>query len=273
MFSMNLNKVKERIQYDGEFAPTLKVLTNLQKKFLLHVPFENLDIHMDIPMDLSEPSLFQKIIDRNRGDLCFENNSLFYGLLKQIGFTVHFVGAEMYQNKPFSSIINHMALLVSIKNELYLIDVGNGRFYGRPIPIGKQSLIKGEDTKYLIGDYMGHKTLLFLDQNGQKQPRYAFDVEPKQRDDFIQPSIYTQTSPDSIFRQKILVTKLLSNGRLTLSDTKLIFTRKGKQNIKALQSAEEYPEILVNKFGILLEEQQLASLIRQIDKKLKNKVS
>lgn len=265
---MNLDKVKERIQFNGEFAPTLKVLTILQKKFVLHVPFENLDIHMDIPMELSEQSLFHKIVERRRGGLCFENNTLFYGLLKQIGFKVQFAGAEMYQNKPFSNIINHMSLLVTIKDELYLVDVGNGRFYGRPIPINKHLMVKGEDTSYVIEDYMGHITLLYLDPNGQKQPRYAFDINPKHLDDFIQPSIYTQTSPDSIFRQKILVTRLLTSGRLTLSDTKLILTRQGKQEIIKLQSVEEYRDILAKKFDIILEKHELAHLLEQVNKKL-----
>lgn len=131
---MNLDKIRRRLQYKGDFVPTLGVLTALQKQFLLQVPFENLDIHLDVPMDLSIQALYHKIVERKRGGLCFENNTLFHALLAQIGFEVGFVSAEMYQNQPFSGTTNHMALRVDIHQEAYLVDVGNGRFYGSPIP-------------------------------------------------------------------------------------------------------------------------------------------
>jgi len=265
--SINLDKIRKRLHYTERFVPTINVLTELQRNFLLYVPFENLDIHLDIPMDFSESALSNKIIERKRGGLCFENNILFYRLLKQIGFDAQFVGAEMYKNNPTPIVINHMALLVSIKNDTYLVDVGNGKFYGSPIPFNKSTLIKGEDANYLVEDYMGFKLLSFLDQNGQKQPRYAFNPAPKKIKDFIKPSIYTQTSPESIFRQKILVTQFQENGRVTLSDTKLIFTQGGKQKTKELHSPEDYRDILPKLFDIKLEMEQLEVLIHKVEMK------
>lgn len=267
MTIMNLEAIKDRLKYTKGFDPSLQVLTELQRNFLLTVPFENLDIHLNIPMDLSVSALFKKIVARQRGGLCFENNILFYSLLQLIGFDVQFVGAEMYQGQPNSIGINHMALLVSIKNESYLVDVGNGKFYGIPIPIKNRIQIRGEDAIYWVDDYHEFKVLYYLDQNGQKQPRYAFDTAAKQFKDFIQPSIYTQTSPESIFKQKILVTKYLENGRMTLSDNKLIHTRAGKQETKELESPEEYRDILTTFFGIKLEEAQLLALTKKVQAK------
>ena len=264
---MNLDKIRERLHFAKRLAPTLDVLTELQRNFLIHVPFENLDIHLDTPMDFSESALFDKIVERKRGGLCFENNTLFFALLKQIGFDVHFVGAEMFKNQPSSIEINHMALLVSIKNEIYLVDVGNGRFYGSPISINKQVLVNGEDTSYLVEDYLNFKTLLFLDSDGLKQPRYSFDPRPKQLEDFRAPSMYTQYSPESIFKQKILVTLYQENGRVTLSDTKLIFTKGNKQETKEVQSPEDYRDILTKLFNITLEEHQFEMLINKVQMK------
>ena len=261
---MNLDKIRERLHYTNGFVPTLEVLTELQRNFLLYVPFENLDIHMDIPMDFSESALFDKIVERKRGGLCFENNTLFFDLLKQIGFDVHFVGAEMFKNNPSTIEINHMALLVSIKDETYLVDVGNGRFYGSPIPLKKEILIQGEDTSYFIEDCQNFKTLLFLDSNGLKQPRYSFDPMPKQLEDFREPSMFTQYAPESIFKQKILVTLYKDNGRVTLSESKLILTKEAKQETQELQTSEEYRDILTKMFDIKLEDDQLEMLINKV---------
>ena len=55
---MNFEKIRERIDYKGELKPTYEVLKALQKQFLLHVPFENLDIHMGIPLNYSYENVF-----------------------------------------------------------------------------------------------------------------------------------------------------------------------------------------------------------------------
>ncbi len=43
---MNVDICLERIGYQGPRDPVLQTLRELQLAFLLHVPFENLDIHL-----------------------------------------------------------------------------------------------------------------------------------------------------------------------------------------------------------------------------------
>jgi N-hydroxyarylamine O-acetyltransferase len=261
---MNLDTFRTRLQYKGDFVPTLEVLTALQKQFLLQVPFENLDIHLDVPMDLTVPALYHKIVERKRGGLCFENNTLFHALLTQIGFKVAFVRAEMYQNKPFTGITNHMALRVDLNEETYLVDVGNGRFYGSPIPLHSGAEVQGEDTLYWIENFENNTTLMYRDSKGENQPRYAFHLEAMPLEAFIEPSIYTQKAPESIFRQKLLVTLYQKEGRVTLSDMKLLTTKNGIQESKALTSPDDYRALLDGVFGIQLEAFQMDYLIHKM---------
>ena len=131
---MDIKKYLKRINYVGHAHLTVEVLSNLQKLHLMNVPFENLDIHNNIKIDLT--NLFNKIVSRKRGGFCYELNGLFYQLLKEIGFTVKMVSAKVYDGKKdYSPEYDHMALIVKIEDDDYLVDVGFGDFLFYPIRI------------------------------------------------------------------------------------------------------------------------------------------
>ena len=52
------------------------------------MPFENLDIHRGVPIELAEPALLDKIVRRRRGGFCCELNGAFSALLSALGFDV-----------------------------------------------------------------------------------------------------------------------------------------------------------------------------------------
>ena len=256
---MDLEKIRERINYKGEFKPTYQVLNILQKQFLLHVPFENLDIHLGIPIDYSFKNVFNKIVERKRGGVCYENNSLFYEILKNIGFQVNFISAEMYKGLPLKNDSNHrhMALTVRIDEEIYLVDVGNGKSFGSPIPIIKKAYSKGEDSDYIVDDFQNIKALYFKDSNAGLTPRYVFDLSPKEREDFKQACIYIETSPESIFRKNNLASLNREDGRITISGNNLISRKGSKTSTTEISSKEDFGKLLKSHFGIQLKDKQL----------------
>ena len=124
---MNIKLYFERIKYVGRMDTTFEVLSKLQELHLMNVPFENLDIQNNIKIDLH--NLFNKIVVRKRGGFCYELNGLFYQLLKEFGFTAKMVSARVYTNqKSYSAEFDHMAIIVSIEDGYYLVDVGFGEF-------------------------------------------------------------------------------------------------------------------------------------------------
>ena len=78
---MDINAFLNRIVYQENIDVIYPVLAGLQKAFLHSVPFENLDIHADIKLDYSEKPIFDKIVTRRRGGVCYESNALFYDAL------------------------------------------------------------------------------------------------------------------------------------------------------------------------------------------------
>jgi arylamine N-acetyltransferase len=99
MSKMEISKYFERVHYNGAIVPTLQLLNTLQKLHLLNVPFENLDIHYKVPIELNLTNIFEKVINKRRGGFCYELNGLFYKLLRSIGFHVKMVSARVLNNK------------------------------------------------------------------------------------------------------------------------------------------------------------------------------
>src|SRR6267378_8247006 len=122
--TLNTKAYLDRINYHGSLAPTAAVLRVLQVAHLLTVPFENLSIHAAQPIVLEDDALFTKIVEKRRGGFCYEANGLFAGLLRELGFDVAMLSAEVANSGgEFGPDFDHMALMVQLERR-WLVDVG-----------------------------------------------------------------------------------------------------------------------------------------------------
>ena len=80
----------DRIKYFGSTEPNPANLAEIHQAHMYAVPFEDLDIHLGIPLSLELNDLKQKVIENNRGGFCYELNYLFGNLLRELGYQVTF---------------------------------------------------------------------------------------------------------------------------------------------------------------------------------------
>ena len=79
---MDIQAYLDRIGYTGTRALTQENLTLLIRQHLETVPFENLDCWgKGAPLSNDPEVLFEKIVTRRRGGICFELNGLLFELL------------------------------------------------------------------------------------------------------------------------------------------------------------------------------------------------
>jgi len=129
-----VRKYLERINYRDEIDHSADVLTKLQHSHLLNVPFENLDIHLERRIELSNS--YDKIVNHKRGGFCYELNGTFFQLLKIIGFDVKLISARVpNKDMGFGPEFDHMAIIATIHDAKYLVDVGFGDFTYSPLKI------------------------------------------------------------------------------------------------------------------------------------------
>lgn len=219
---------------------------------LMSVPFENLDIQNNIKIDLT--NLFDKIVTRKRGGFCYELNGLFYRLLKEIGFTVKLISARVYDGeKDYSPEYDHMALIVDIEGEPYLVDVGFGDFLFYPIKIALSKEVSDRAGIFMIETFdEKYKVIKKKGVEGNFIPEYIFSEKERQLEDFYPMCYYHQSNKESHFMQKRICSLPTESGRITLTGDSLKITVNGVATERALSTEQEMQQVLWNYFGIKL---------------------
>ncbi len=246
--------------------PSLKLLQALHEAHMLDVPFENLSIHYGQPIVLRNELLYDKIVRRRRGGFCYELNGMFAWLLRQLGYEVTLLSAEVAESGgAFSAPYDHLALLVhQVDGADWLADVGFGDSFRQPLRFqaeleqdgadGHTYRLRESQSREGTRDEQGLFPYWLVEQRGDTQwdPVYRFTLRPHVLTDFTERCIYQQTSLDSHFTQKRICSLALPDGRISLSDLRLITTLDGKRDERMLSSEDEYRTILAERFGIVV---------------------
>lgn len=251
---MDIKTYLERIDYHGSLAPTAETLRGLQAAHLSAVPFENLSIHANEPIVLDDEALFTKIVERRRGGFCYEANGLFAALLRGLGFDVVMLSAGVAKAEGgFGPDFDHMALMVSLDRR-WLVDVGFGDSFLEPLLLderGEQA--EGERTYRILPDGGDHLILARRDGGEDWKAQYRFTLRPREYDDYAEMCRYHQTSPQSHFTGARICSRATLEGRITLSEMRLITTSKnGGRQERVLTDQEEYASALREHFGIAM---------------------
>ncbi len=243
----------KRIGYAGPLKHNSNLLRNLHRAHLFAVPFENLDISFGLKIICDEDAFLRKIIERHRGGFCYELNGAFAALLRALGFRVTLLSARVpREDGSLSPEFDHLTLRVDLE-ETWLADVGFGDCFLEPLrfAIGFEQPQGGR--KYRIVDEDGSLHVERTEPDDRWKRQYSFALTPRRLDEFAAMCHYHQTSPESPFTRKKLCTLATADGRITLSDRKLIITRNGRREERMLGSEEEWRSALENSFGITLD--------------------
>jgi N-hydroxyarylamine O-acetyltransferase len=250
---MNLPAYLQRINYTGPLDLTAETLAGLHQAHLLAVPFENLDIHLNRPIVPDEAAFFHKIVTGRRGGFCYELNGLFAALLRELGFNVTLLSARVSRGDgAFGPEFDHLILLVQLE-ERWLADVGFGDCFREPLRLDEP----GEQIQPMGAYRLTHEaeawTLWERAEAMSWQPQYQFTLQPRQLADFAEMCHYQQTAPESHFTQKRICSLPTPEGRVSLSDLRLIITRNGQREERELANQAEVKLALWEWFGVRLD--------------------
>src|SRR6266571_4557117 len=85
------------------------------------------------------------------------------------------------------------------------------------------------------------------------EPQYLFSLRPRSLGDFVRRCRYQETSPNSHFKKGRVCTLLTRDGRVTLTDSKLIVTTEGRRFERHVKGRGEFDRLLRKWFGINLQ--------------------
>ncbi len=169
---MDIQAYLKRINYQGGVTPTLETLRQLHHAHLHTIPFENLDIGLGRPIVLNEAALFDKIVIRRRGGFCYELNGLFAAMLRELGFDVTLLSAEVArEDGGYSPPFDHLTLMVKINGTAWLADVGFGASFLEPIPLDLNT--PSPDPDFHVIHANGYAVLEERNSQGEWHPTHS----------------------------------------------------------------------------------------------------
>ena len=248
---MNTDDYLSRIGVKADdLEPNEECLRLLQRKHLLTVPFENLDIHRKRPIVLDTGKFYEKIVRERRGGFCYELNGLFNELLCELGFQTRLLSARVFDGTAYGPEFDHAAIIVTIGDDEFLADVGFGDFTAEPLRFGL-GVEQHDQTGVFIIRKFDEQYLEVAKKDGSDwKSEYIFKDIPHELSDYVEMCDFQQYSPESHFTKGKVCSLLTENGRKTLTDKKFLVTADGRKIETVVETNEGFERILKQEFGI-----------------------
>ena len=237
-------------EINQSITPDLDTLKRLQLAHLTQYPFQSVTTILDRPVDLEEEAIYDKLVVRRLGGYCYELNGLFLSLLRQLGYEARIITGIVIINNQLEprNARTHMALMVTVNEQNYLVDVGFGGLVpSAPLlftynqdnykadtqkdndqlepqiqttPHGRYKIIKDDsfdnqtENPILPHSQVNYERyILCCEVKSEWQMLYVFDLLPQIQMDMIVGSWYISTYPKSPFKTRLMASRLDKDGR------------------------------------------------------------
>lgn len=276
---MDIKEYFARISYQGSHnKPDLATMSDIFQHHIQAVPFENLSIHCGEGIELDLEATYNKIVRKNRGGWCMENNYLLSWVLKTLGYNVTLLGAKVFvpELDAYPEEIDHLLLRVDLDGKSYIVDGGFGMAYQLWQPM---ELISGTDQPQTPGvfRFQEENGIWYLEKVKRKQwvlnqststsqnveneacrRIYLFTLQPRDIEEFRGCNAHLQTAPDSLFVTKSICSLQTADGIRALVGWKLTEMKYNyKDNMDLVEirmiADEEMEKTLKEKFNVTLD--------------------
>lgn len=217
----------ERIHYHGSLALCSETLIELQQLHVYHIPFENLDLLGDsFTPNLGKEFLFDKIVTRRRGGVCYELNTSFYNLLTAVGFSAHQISGSV---QPGENMFSHVATHVHLPEGDFIADVGFGDSYVPVLSTLPDKITPANDLEYrLLYSEDQVADIQRRSPGGAWERMYTICLAPRTMDDYFERFRWASAKGNTAFSMRPICVSHTPEQRITLRRGVLTVVRSGK---------------------------------------------
>ena len=162
------------------------------------------------------------------------------------------LSARVFEGAQPGPEFDHLVLLIEMEERL-IADVGFGDSFLEPLRLDaeKEDVQQGSSYRLTGSD---SERVLQRRRESEYESRYVFSLTPRRLAEFSGMCQRQQTSSESIFARKAICSLATPEGRITLSDSRLIMTAGERREEREVADEEEYRALLKTHFGIDLGE-------------------
>lgn len=253
--SVDLQAYFKRIDWRSGTDPTFATLAGLLRAHVLKIPFENFDILLGRGVRLDLDSVQSKLVHGRRGGYCFEHGTLFGAVLEKLGFQTARHTARVILFGPVTAAPRaHMFLTVRLPEGSFVADPGFGLFTSRvPIPLVYGQKARGDyETHWMVRD--GKRWMLRVQVGESPRDAWVTTLEQDNPADFEMGNHFTATHPASPFVNRIMISALTEEGRVTLINRDAKIWRENKPSPAQIADRPALRQFLIKYFGFDLPE-------------------
>ena len=254
---MRLHDYLARVRVSAPVEPTLETLRRLHTAHREAFLFENLSIQSGGGISVALDDIERKFLDEGRGGYCFEHNTLFAGVLRDVGFAPTALLGRVRRGPPDRWARTHMVLCVPIADgdgaspttRSWLADVGFGAVgLVEPIPLEDGASSTQRGLRYTLRREQ-HIWVLSMQDAAQHTDLYEFSEDPQTTGDIVVANHYTATHPESVFRRTLTIQRVRGDERLVLRNETLTRWDGGHVSEESVDR-RQLPEIAKDLFGV-----------------------
>ncbi len=245
-----LDRYFERTGWGGATAPSLATLSGLLAAHMQAIPFENLDVLAGRPIRLDIAALQEKLLGARRGGYCFEHTTLFAHILEHLGFRItrHSARVVLFVPRHEAGRL-HMFLTVDLPEGVFVADPGFGGAAAlAPVPL----VDPGDDrpsgaTHWMARD--GDYWVLRTQSGGKASDAWVSTLETDHPVDFQIANHFTATHPDSLFLNRLMLSRFTEHGRVTVINRDVTIRRGPQTETFQLADRAALRGLLAEHFG------------------------
>jgi N-hydroxyarylamine O-acetyltransferase len=261
---MRLHDYLRRIGVEDGLPASAETLRRLHVAHREAFLFENVSIQAGGAISVELDAIERKFIDEGRGGYCFEHNTLFAAVLRDLEFAPVALLGRVRRGPPERWARTHMVLRVPVDGDDWLADVGFGGLgLLEPIRLRDGTVSEQAGLTYRlrregpsgvwvlsIGDPA--KTPLYQhDRATSTTDLYEFSEDPQTAGDVEVANHFTSTHPDSVFRRTLTIQRSARDGRLILHGDTLTRYKDG-QAIEEPVARQQVRSVARELFGVEL---------------------
>jgi len=247
--SLSLAAYFDRIGFTGAPVADRTTLDALCRAHINTIPFENIDVQLGRKTARTQAEIHDKLVIRQRGGWCYEQNGLMGWVLAEIGFDVTPLCAGVLRDKLGDGQLgNHLCLRVHLDGQDLLVDVGFGSSLLAPMNIAEG---RRDDAPFTVGlSDSGDGYWRFWEMIGSDPFSFDFTANPADQSVLDAKRIWQECDPDSNFVQNLVVRRRQDDRHHTLRGKVFTTLYPGGSDSRVLSNADELLDLLEGTFDL-----------------------